>query len=289
MELDIIYNPYAGGEKKMTKNLALVEAKLKKLDVVYRLHKSEYPRHAIELTKKAIEDGAKTVVAMGGDGTLNEVVNGLCNFENITFGLLPCGTGNDFAGHLGIPEDVEAALDIVLQREAKYIDFIQIPNLRAINVVGMGIDVEVLKLYSKLEKKTKIGYTNCLLRTLFTYKCVRFTSETNGVKREHKAFLACVANASMIGGGMKISPASDVADGKLNFVFVDEIKGLKILPALIKFKKGKLLSLPQAHSELCDKITISSDKYSTLNVDGELYENQPFSAEVVHETLKMHR
>ena len=288
MELDIIYNPYAGGEKKMTKNLALVEAKLKKLDVVYRLHKSEYPRHAIELTKKAIEDGAKTVVAMG-DGTLNEVVNGLCNFENITFGLLPCGTGNDFAGHLGIPEDVEAALDIVLQREAKYIDFIQMPNLRAINVVGMGIDVEVLKLYSKLEKKTKIGYTNCLLRTLFTYKCVRFTSETNGVKREHKAFLACVANASMIGGGMKISPASDVADGKLNFVFVDEIKGLKILPALIKFKKGKLLSLPQAHSELCDKITISSDKYSTLNVDGELYENQPFSAEVVHETLKMHR
>ena len=273
----------------MTKNLALVEAKLKKLDVVYRLHKSEYPRHAIELTKKAIEDGAKTVVAMGGDGTLNEVVNGLCNFENITFGLLPCGTGNDFAGHLGIPEDVEAALDIVLQREAKYIDFIQMPNLRAINVVGMGIDVEVLKLYSKLEKKTKIGYTNCLLRTLFTYKCVRFTSETNGVKREHKAFLACVANASMIGGGMKISPASDVADGKLNFVFVDEIKGLKILPALIKFKKGKLLSLPQAHSELCDKITISSDKYSTLNVDGELYENQPFSAEVVHETLKMHR
>lgn len=184
--------------------------------------------------------------------------------------------GERLCRHLGIPEDVEAALDIVLQREAKYIDFIQMPNLRAINVVGMGIDVEVLKLYSKLEKKTKIGYTNCLLRTLFTYKCVRFTSETNGVKREHKAFLACVANASMIGGGMKISPASDVADGKLNFVFVDEIKGLKILPALIKFKKGKLLSLPQAHSELCDKITISSDKYSTLNVDGELYENQPF-------------
>ena len=186
MELDIIYNPYAGGEKKMAKNLAILEQKLKSENVAYRLHKSEYPKHAIALTQAAIKNGAKTVVAMGGDGTLNEVVNGLCDFENITFGLIPCGTGNDFAGHLHIPEDVEAALDIILKKEAKYIDFIQMPNLRAINVVGMGIDVEVLKLYSKLEKKTKIGYTNCLLRTLFTYKCVKFTSETNGVKREHK-------------------------------------------------------------------------------------------------------
>ena len=94
MELDIIYNPFAGGEKKMKKNLALVEDKLNALKIVYRLHRSEYAKHAIALTKEAIANGAKTVVAMGGDGTLNEVLNGLYNFENITFGLLPCGTGN---------------------------------------------------------------------------------------------------------------------------------------------------------------------------------------------------
>ena len=289
MELDIIYNPYAGGEKRMKKNLALAENKLKNLGVPYRLHKSEYPKHAIELTRQAVAAGAETVVAMGGDGTLNVVVNGLEYFENSTFGLIPCGTGNDFAAHLRLPENVEDALDVILTRPARYIDYIQLPGFRSINVVGTGIDVEVLKLYNKLQKKTKIGYTNCLIRALFSYKCTRFTATVDGKKREYKSFLSCVANASMIGGGLKISPSSDTDDGKLNFVYVDEIKGLKIPFALLKFKKGKLLSMPQAHVELCDKIEIEGECVPVLNVDGELYENRPFKAEVVHNVLKMHR
>ncbi len=289
MELDIIYNPFAGGERRMKKNLTLVKNKLDNLKVLYRLHRSEYARHAIELTKKAVASGAKTVVAMGGDGTLNEVLNGLDNFDNITFGLLPCGTGNDFANHCRLPENVEDALDVILTKPATYIDFIQMPDLRAINVIGTGLDVRVLQLYSKLQKKTKIGYFNSLIRALFSYKCTRFTATVNGEKKTYKSFISALANASMFGGGLKISPDSDVADGKLNFVYVDEIRGLKLLPALLKLKKGKICEIKQAHIELCEKIEIESENCPVMNIDGELYENRPFKAEIVHNVLKMHR
>ncbi len=289
MELDIIYNPFAGGEKKMKKNLALVEDKLNALKIVYRLHRSEYAKHAIALTKEAIANGAKTVVAMGGDGTLNEVLNGLYNFENITFGLLPCGTGNDFAAHCRLPEKVDEALDVILTKPATYIDFIQMPELRAVNVVGTGLDVKVLQLYSALQKKTKIGYFNSLIRALFTYKCSHFTAVVDGVKKEYKSFISALANASMFGGGLKIAPGADIADGKLNFVYVEEIRGLKLIPALLKLKKGKVNEIKQAHIELCEKIEIKSENCPVINLDGELYENRPFSAEIVHNVLKMHR
>lgn len=289
MTLDIIYNPYAGGEKRMAKNLAAVVRRLKERDVKFSLHKTEYPKHAIELTKNAINSGATTVVAMGGDGTLNEVVNGLDNFENITFGLIPCGTGNDFANHVGLPTDVEKAVDLILDREAVYTDFIQLPTVRAINVVGMGIDVEVLKLYAALEKKTRTGYTNCLIKALLGYKCKNFTSYIDGEERKHKAFIACVANAGLFGGGLSICPMADVSDGKLEFVYIDEIKGLKIPWALMKLKGGKIFDVKATHRITAEKFTIKSDSETVVQVDGELYENVPFEAEVIHNVLKMHR
>ena len=157
--LAIIYNPLAGGIKKMNKKILLVENRLKERGVEYKLYKTEKAKHAIELTRQAISDGADILVAMGGDGTLNEVVNGIYNFDKITFGLIPCGTGNDFATHLKLPKDPVKALDLILDGTATYIDYMQLPNgVRGINIVGMGIDVEILKLYEALEKKTKIGF-----------------------------------------------------------------------------------------------------------------------------------
>lgn len=289
MTLDIIYNPLAGGEKKMKKNLAEVEKRLAERGVSYALHRTEYAKHAIELTRTAIKSGATTIVAMGGDGTLNEVINGLCDFDKITFGLIPCGTGNDFATHIGLPDDPKKAVDLILDKEAVYTDFIQLPSVRAINVVGTGIDVEVLKLYSALNKKTKVGYLNCLVKALMKFKCKDFVAETKNNEYRSKAFVACVANASMFGGGLKICPGANVSDGKLEFVWIDEIKGLKVPWALMKLKKGEVFSIPQSHKEITNKIKINVENCPIVQVDGELYENIPFEAEVIHNTLKMHR
>ncbi len=287
--LAIIVNPLAGGIKKMTKNISLVEERLTNLNVDYKFYKTEKPKHATELTKQAISDGATTVVAMGGDGTLSEVINGLYDFDKITFGLIPCGTGNDFATHLNLPLDPLKALDVILNVPATYVDYMQLQGVRGINIVGMGIDVEILKLYSKLKKKTKMGYYNCLLRTLFSYKCKEFDTIIEDERTNQTAFIACVANGSMFGGGIVMSPEAKSDDGKLDFVCVDEIKGLKILPALLKLNAGKVLQLKQTKFRQVERISVESNYPITVNVDGELYDDIPFDVQIVSNVLKMHK
>lgn len=289
MVLDIIYNPLAGGLKKMAKNLNLLVEHLKKRGVEFRLHKTEYEKHAVKLTKDAIEKGATTIVSMGGDGTNNEVLNGFCNFENVTFGIIPCGTGNDFASHVGIPLDVTKAADIIIDKPATYVDYMQLPTIRALNVVGVGIDVDVLTRYQALKKKTKAGYYKCLIKSLLSYKCQNITTDVNGERKDQTAFIAAVANASMFGGGLKICPDAIEHDGKLDLVTVDEIKGLKIVNALLKLKSGKIDKLKQTHRTYAETVKIVGDENTIINVDGELHKNIPFEVEVIHNKLKMHR
>ncbi len=181
------------------------------------------------------------------------------------------------------------ALDLILDKPAVYTDFMQMPTVRGINVIGMGIDVEILKQYEALEKKTKIGYTNCLISALFSYKCQPFDFVADGEKGSSTAFIACVCNGNRFGGGIKICPDASCDDGKLDFVFVDEIKGLRIPVALVKLKTGKIFSIRQAHRKKVEEVKISSQVHTVVNVDGELYEDIPFEVKVVTNTLKMHR
>lgn len=273
----------------MTRNVAKLVEHLNARGVEFRLHKTEYEKHAVLLTQEAVKNGATTIVSMGGDGTNNEVLNGLSNFENVTFGIIPCGTGNDFATHIGVPADVTKAVDIILDKPAKFTDYIQLPTVRALNVVGIGIDVDVLTRYQALKKKTKAGYYKCLIKSLLAYKCKNVSYELDGVKKDGTAFIAAVANASMFGGGIKISPDSVEDDGKLDLITVDEIKGLKLIGALLKLNAGKLNQLKQTNHALVEEILITTDKDTVVNVDGELYKNIPFSAKIVTNQLKMHR
>lgn len=288
---DFIVNPSAGGHngKKIKKALKLIEQRLTELGVKYVIHKTNTRGHATELTRSLITSGATEIIAVGGDGTLHEVINGFHNFENVNFGIIPSGTGNDFAHAVGLSLDPVCALDVILNGEAKYTDFMQLEGVRGLNVVGMGVDVEVLKKYSKLKKKTKFGYTSCLLRTIFTYKCIGFNSKINEQEQSHKAFIACVANGSVFGGGIPICPVANPTDNKLDFVVVEEIKGFKMLGALLKLKKGKLLSLKESHHCPVNKIEVITENPVTVNVDGEIYDDIPFKVEIVSNALKLYR
>jgi len=289
--LDLIVNPLAGGKngKRMAKNLARIEKRLKERKVEYAIHFTEKPKHAVELTKTLIDNGATVIVCVGGDGTLHEVVNGFHSFDKCALGIIPCGTGNDFAEALKLEKDIDKAVDLILDGEAKYTDFIQLPTVRSINIVGMGIDVEVLKKYNALKHKNKFGYTKCLLKTLFTYDYVKFTAETDGEKTEFKAFMACVANGSSYGGGIRICPVADASDKNLDFVAVDKLSKPKILGALLKLKGGKILSLPQATHKKITKIKIEAEKPYVVQADGELYSDIPFEAEIISDKLRIYR
>lgn len=290
--MDIILNPIAGGKhgKKIKKTLIAIIKRLHERKVKYTIHQTEKKGHARELTEKLIADGSETIVALGGDGTLHEVINGFTNFDKTALGLIPCGTGNDFANALNLPTDPVKALDLILDGTPKYTDFMQMPTVRGINIIGMGIDVDVLKRYESLKKKTKLGYTMSLIKTLFDFDYTDFTVHLDGEKTiDYRSFIACIANGHVYGGGIPICPVASPIDNSLNFLAVKEIKRSKIIGAFLKLKKGKILTLPQTEHFPCKKIKISTNSPYTVNVDGELYENIPFEVEIISNKLRMYR
>ena len=288
---DFIINPIAGGKrgKKMMKSVALIKDRLEEKKVEYKFHISTKRGEVTSLTKKLIDEGATNIVVVGGDGSLHEAINGFHNFENVNMGIIPCGTGNDFANALNLPKNPVKALDLILEGQAKYTDFMQMPTVRGLNVIGMGIDVDVLIRYERLKKKSKFGYTMSLIKTLCKFDYVEFDAELNGQSKNYRSFIACIANGHVFGGGIPICPPADPTDGKLDFVAVHAMKKLKIIGAFIKLKRGKLLKLKEAVHQTTDQVKISCPVPYTVNVDGELYENIPFKVEVVHDTLRIYR
>ena len=289
--LDFIVNPLAGGKngKVMNKNLSLVSNYLSEKQIPFTIHKTEYKGHGKILTEELIKNGSTDIIAMGGDGTLHEVINGFSNFERVTLGILPCGTGNDFAFSLGLPTNVLDALKIVLDKNTVYTDFLQLPTLRCLNVAGMGMDVDVLNRYEKLKKKTKFGYTKCLLKTLFKFDHISFTATINGKTEELKSYIACIANGVCFGGGLKVCPVANVSDGLLDFITVEKMGKLRLINALLKLKAGKILTIREAKHQTASEVEIKTNGDYFVNLDGELYKNIPFSLKVISNTLKVYR
>lgn len=289
--IDFIVNPIAGGKNgaKMKIAVAKIKARLDERNVEYAFHYTEKKGDAARIARKLCENGSTVVAAVGGDGTLHEVINGFTNFDKTAFGIIPCGTGNDFAAAVKIPEDVVAATDILVDCAPKYTDFMQMPTVRGLNIIGMGIDVDVLDRYEKLKKKTKFGYTKCLIKALLHLKMSRFSANADGENKNYVSLIACIANGYRYGGGIPICPVANVSDGKLDFVTIKELRGLKVLGAFFKLKKGKILSLKQASHSLIDEIKVDAGEDYVFQVDGELYKNLPFEVKVIHDTLRIVR
>lgn len=289
--LDFIVNPIAGGKggKRIARALEKIKLKLAESNAEYALHYTERPRHATELTRSLIAGGATDIVVAGGDGTLHEVINGFSDFDKVALGILPCGTGNDFADSLGIPRDPIKALDEILCGSPVYTDFMQMPTVRGLNIIGMGVDVEVLKRYAACKRKTRFTYTVCLIKTLLRLKMTEFEAEYNGEKKSYRSFIACIANGRQYGGGIPICPKADPFDGMLDFVAVKEVRGLKLVAAFLKLKQGKVLTLPQAFHDNTREVKIFPQGNYTVNVDGELYENIPFEIKIVSDTLRVYK
>lgn len=290
--LDFIINPSAGGKKgkKIASAVQKIKVYLENKQLPFALHYTEYKGHAITLTDSLIQNGATDIIVVGGDGTLHEVINGFSNFERVNLGIIPSGTGNDFAYSLGLSLNPITALETILNNKPQYTDFMQLPAVRGLNAVGTGIDVDVLKAYSKLKRKSKFGYTWCLIKTLFNFRYTDFSFFVDdSVGTPICSFIACVGNGSVFGGGIPICPTASPIDNKLDFVAVKQMAKIKIIGAFIKLKKGKIKRLKQTTYLQGESIKVVPNKPITVNVDGELYENIEFSVKIVSNKLKVYR
>lgn len=276
----IISNPAAG--KKKTKNtLEMVENVFLENGAQFETHLSQGEKDATRIARELTQAGETEIIAHGGDGTLHEVLNGLADPARCNLGLIPSGTGNDFAEKIGLPLDPVKSAELILNGEAKPTDYLEVGGVRCMNVAGIGMDVDVLERCKKGKLKGKIKYLLSLLQSLFAFKGIKVQIESEGVMEERDVLLAAACNGSQFGGGIRICPVADVSDGKLDAVIVDCIGGkIKIIQAFLQLMKGKILEYPRAKHFLCDKLKFTPASPCTVQLDGELYKDLDFTVQV---------
>ena len=287
--LNFIVNPRAllGKGKDLLKK---IEARLKEVGKAFQIILTQAKGEATEFARRLTEEGERKIVAVGGDGTMNEVLSGLTNPSECTFGLIPAGTGNDFAASANLPS-CDKALDHIVNDEVKATDYIQFDDgRRSLNIAGLGLDVDILLRCerSKISFK-KIKYFKSLLSSLIHYRGCKLRVEANGEVKEHNAFIAAVCNGKQLGGGIPLCPVAEIDDGKMDLVVVDYPKRSKILGALIKLMQGKILTVPFAHHILCDRAEVFPAEESYAQYDGEIYPINTFGATLVSGGLMMYR
>ncbi len=288
--IHFIVNPQSLKKKKSVRLLERIEAICLEKGVEYIMHQTVNKGDATAFAREITQEGENTVVVIGGDGMLNDVLSGIVHPEKTTLGLIPAGTGNDFATSAQLPYG-EGALSVILEGEAKPVDFIQFEDgKRSMNIAGIGIDVDILMRCERMKVfKGRGKYFLSLIATLWKYKGIKLTIEANGELREVNAMIAAVCNGKEFGGGIPFCPVAQIDDGQMELVYVEQPKRGKILGALLKLMKGKLLTLPITHRVSCQRATITPLAPCTAQYDGELYSAEALKATLISGQLKMFR
>lgn len=287
--LNFIYNPTAGKGKAQRFREA-IEATLKAKGVAYTFWETCAPRDAARIAKELTRQGEQDIIAMGGDGTINEVLNGLEDPSRVNLGLIPCGSGNDFAAAIGLPNTPEDSLDIILNEPPKYTDYMDCSGVRGLNIIGAGIDVEVLKrCYKAKLLKGSLNYFVSMLISVLRFQFYHFNAKLNEKSAEHTGLIVCACNGRRFGGGISICPDAVFDDGLLDVVMVEDVTRIMIPGALVRLVTGKLLKWKHTFHERTPRLEVQFMPAATIQIDGELYDDLPFDVKVVHNSLKMYR
>jgi len=231
------------------------------------------PGDGAVLAREAIEAGADTVIACGGDGTLNEVVNGL-EGTRVALGIIRAGTANDFARQVSIPDDPNAAMDIILRRKPVVIDTAAMNGRRFLNVSSGGIGAEATA-ETPADAKASLGpvaYFISGLRKLAGFEPRRALFEAPGLRLEHDFLLFAVGNARATGGGTLVTPRASVRDGLLDVCIVGAMPRKEFAKLVLRVKRGEHLESEGVRYLQVPWFRITSAQPTTINLDGETSE-----------------
>lgn len=274
MKYIFIINPTSGKGRALNASNAIKKV-CEKEKIEYEMHFTNGPGDATKIAKK-YKFSKNVIFSVGGDGTLNEVVNGIVGTKN-ALGVIPCGSGNDFYRTLEKMEDGMHLIDVG-KINRKYF----------INVASIGIDAEIGE-NANIMKKMKIPknqiYNASIIYTFFKYKFKDIDFEIDSVKGKEKCTILTICNGTMYGGGYKIAPEASLSDGYFDVYFVKKIsKGL--IPFLIgKLKKGTHGEEKCVKKFKANKITFKCDKDLICGYDGESMVDNKFKIRVLEKNL----
>lgn len=224
--------------------------------------------HAIQLVNQGLEQGVTHFVAVGGDGTLNEVARPLIGTDAL-LGLIPAGSGNGLAHHLKVPTRVSEAVKVLNQRKVVRIDTCMINDRHYLSIAGIGFDAMVARHYARVQQRGFLTYARMAAKEYFRYKPAQYKLELDGAKREVSAFFISFANSNQFGYNAMIAPHASLTDGKID-VCIASRPPVTAFPGLLqRVVRKKIDQSRYIETIRAKEIKVKRIKGRTVNVDGE--------------------
>ena len=302
IEWQVILNPHAGGGKGAHDKIKIGQL-LKDSGLQFRLSISEYPRHAIEIARELVAGGATHLIVAGGDGTLNEVVNGIFLAENksqqeITLGMLPVGTGNDWIKTFGIPDHYQQAIDLIKANNTVKQDVGEITcqmegqttKRYFVNIAGFGFDALVAKNANILKAKGITGirvYIQSLLSGYLNYNSSASQLTIDGAVLNANLFSASIGLGKFNGGGMMQVPEANPLQGLFHVTVIRKIGIWGILSNFKGLYSGQFIHDRRVSSHTGKVIEIQSVVPLPGEADGETLGNGSFSISIMAHRLRV--
>ncbi|MEI6680668.1 MAG: diacylglycerol kinase family protein [Mariniphaga sp.] len=298
----VILNPHAGsgkGRRDKNKIIAVLDHSALK----YTFHQSEYAGHSLELAKNLALKGATHFIVAGGDGTLNEIVNGIFNAKNnhcepIVIGMMPVGTGNDWIRTFGIPDHYQLAMEIILKGKTVVQDVGLIEYLEAekpvsrffVNIAGFGFDALVATQANKLKNRGISGlrvYIESFIRSYFSYKSGDTTFNIDGETLRVNLFSASVGIGKYNGGGMMQVPDANPLKGVFHITIIRNLGVWGIIRNFKKLYDGSFVKDSRVSTHIGKEVRLGATEPLSGEADGESIGKSDFSLRILPHQLRV--
>lgn len=290
MKYLFILNPNSGKGKASTFR-PVIEKFFSSREDEYFIEETEYEGHAVEIVKKYTSQDTYRVISIGGDGTLNEVLNGLIGTDS-SLGSIPAGSGNDFIRSIYPKMENEELLYKLIDGNEKVIDVSKLNDRYFINISSMGFDAHVAKEARKFKKLPLVNgsfaYLFAVFTTLITFKSEKIKFKIDHMEFEASPLILAVGKGKYYGGGIKMLPNAELTDAYLEVCLISKMSKLTIVRLLSSAVKGthgrheKYVTFYKAK-----KVEMESSREFAMNIDGEISHNTKVAFEVLPKMLKV--
>lgn len=269
----VIVNPISGTGGRpdlVRRRIENAEAVLAARQLDGRVFVTERSGHGPALVRGALAEGATLVVAWGGDGTINEVASELA-FRNVSFAVIPSGSGNGLARELKIPLQADQAFEVALGGTERVIDAGELEGKLFFNVAGVGLDAQVAHEFAVngLERRGFARYIEIASRQLFSFRATEYQLTADGVAWKTRALVIALANGRQYGNGAIIAPDARIDDGRLELIVVGERSALRAVTQMPMLFNGRIAQVPGITMTPAQEVTISSAAPMIYHLDGE--------------------
>ncbi|MCX7709545.1 MAG: diacylglycerol kinase family lipid kinase [Clostridia bacterium] len=289
MKHSFIINPAAGKGKALS-YISQIEAYFSQRNEEYSILVTEGPGHATEIARMQVSRRVERIYSVGGDGTLNEVLNGMAGSQS-SLGIIPSGSGNDFIKSIRNPVNLQNILSETIEGEEMHIDLGRLNDRYFVNIASMGFDAEVVHNARRFKRipgvSGSFAYVLGIIFTAFSYRGNLLDLVIDGQRMNMNTLLVAIANGKYYGGGMMPAPEAIIDDGEFEICTIKNLNILKILSCFPKLMKGTHGEIKEVSFHTGKSVAIRCRNPVVMNIDGEILISREAVFEIIPKGVKI--